>query len=153
MSSPAGATLFAHVDRLLAGAFAACGLEAEGVRAVPAQRPELGDLQCNAIMPLAGRLKRPPRELAEAVVAKLGALDDFADVNVAGPGFINLRLSNSLLSYFAGTQAAAPRGGVLPQSPETIVIDFGGPNVAKPLHVGHLRSLVLGESLRRILQA
>ncbi|HEY4293300.1 arginine--tRNA ligase [Luteibacter sp.] len=149
-SSP---TLFAHVDRLLADAFAACGLETEGVRAVPAQRPELGDVQCNAIMALAGRLKRPPRELAEAVAAKLEALDDFADVNVAGPGFINLKLSNSLLSHFAGMQAAAPRGGVLPQPPETIVIDFGGPNVAKPLHVGHLRSLVLGESLRRILQA
>jgi arginyl-tRNA synthetase len=145
--------LFAHVDRLLADAFAACGLETGGVRAVPAQRPELGDLQCNAIMALAGRLKRPPRELADAVAAKLGSLDDFADVNVAGPGFINLRLSNSLLSHFASAQATAPRGGILPQPPETIVIDFGGPNVAKPLHVGHLRSLVLGESLRRILQA
>ncbi|NID17527.1 arginine--tRNA ligase [Luteibacter yeojuensis] len=153
MSSPAGATLFAHVDNLLANAFAACGLETEGVRAVPAQRPELGDLQCNAIMPLAGRLKRPPRELAAAVAAKLEALDDFANINVAGPGFINLTLSDRVLSHFAATQAAAPRGGIVAQPAETIVIDFGGPNVAKPLHVGHLRSLVLGESLRRILQA
>jgi arginyl-tRNA synthetase len=153
MPSSADATLFAHVDRLLADAFAACGFDTEGVRAVPAQRPELGDLQCNAIMALAGRLKRPPRELASAVAERLGTLDDFAEVGIAGPGFINLRLSDGLLSHFAAAQAAAPRGGILPQSPETIVIDFGGPNVAKPLHVGHLRSLVLGESLRRILAA
>lgn len=153
MPSPIDVDLFGHVDHLLADAFAACGLETEAVRAVPAQRSELGDLQCNAIMPLAGRLKRPPRELAEAVAAQLRPLDDFTEVGVAGPGFINLRLSNQVLSRFASAQAAAPRGGIVPQAGETIVIDFGGPNVAKPLHVGHLRSLVLGESLRRILQA
>lgn len=153
MTSPLGATLSAHVDRLLVDAFAACGLDTEGVRAVPAQRPELGDLQCNAIMALAGRMKQPPRVLADAVVEKLRAVDDFAAVGVAGPGFINLTLSNDLLSSMATAQSAAPDGGIVPMPAETIVIDFGGPNVAKPLHVGHLRSLVLGESLRRILGA
>jgi len=147
------ATLFAHIDRLLAGAFSACGVETDGVRAVPAQRPELGDLQCNAVMPLAGRLRRPPRQLADEIVARLAPLEDFTEVSVAGPGFINLRLSNRLLSTFAAAQASAPHAGIQQQSAETIVIDFGGPNVAKPLHVGHLRSLVLGESLRRILTA
>lgn len=153
MPSHMEATLFAHIDRLLADAFSACGLDADGVRAVPAQRPELGDLQCNAVMALAGRLRRPPRPLAEEVAARLAPLEDFTEVSVAGPGFINLRLSNRVLSTFAAVQASAPHAGIQQQSAETIVIDFGGPNVAKPLHVGHLRSLVLGESLRRILTA
>ena len=154
-------TLTSVVDRLLIAAFEACGLDSRGVRAVPAQRPELADLQCNAIMPLAGALKRPPRELAEKVIARLieltntagSALAVFSSVEMAGPGFINMRLSAAFLSALATHQLASPRHGIVPQAPERIVIDFGGPNVAKPLHVGHLRSLVLGESLRRILIA
>ncbi|MGN6092638.1 MAG: arginine--tRNA ligase [Luteibacter jiangsuensis] len=153
MPSHTEATLFAHVDRLLADAFAACGLDTDGVRAVPAQRPDLGDLQCNAVMALAGRLRRAPRQLAEEIAARLAPREDFTEVSVAGPGFINLRLSNHLLSTFAAAQASAPHAGIQLQAAETIVIDFGGPNVAKPLHVGHLRSLVLGESVRRILVA
>ncbi|MDF3982627.1 arginine--tRNA ligase [Luteibacter sp. PPL554] len=146
-------TLAAHVERLLVRAFEANGFDSRGVRAVPAQRPELADLQCNAAMPLGGAIQRPPREIAEAVAASLRNDAAFDSVEVAGPGFINVRLSASLLGEAATSQWADVRAGIAPQPPETIVIDFGGPNVAKPLHVGHLRSLVLGESLRRILIA
>ncbi|KAG9573110.1 hypothetical protein KCV01_g18794, partial [Aureobasidium melanogenum] len=146
-------TLAAHVEHLLVAAFEAVGLEGRGVRAVPAQRPDLADLQCNAAMALAGAARRPPREIAEAVAAVLRGHAEFASVEVAGPGFINMRLSAALLAAQATRQLDDSRAGIARETPETIVIDFGGPNVAKPLHVGHLRSLVLGESLRRILLA
>ena len=146
-------TLAAHVEHLLVAAFEAVGLEGRGVRAVPAQRPDLADLQCNAAMALAGAARRPPREIAEAVAAVLRGHEEFASVEVAGPGFINMRLSAALLAAQATRQLNDPQAGIARETPETIVIDFGGPNVAKPLHVGHLRSLVLGESLRRILLA
>lgn len=151
---PNGApTLLSRVEQWLVSAFAEVGLDTRGVRAVPAQRPELADLQCNAIMPLAAALKRPPRELAEEVATRLRRQPSFASVDVAGPGFINLRLSAGLLAEAVQRQLADAGAGVVTQPRERIVIDFGGPNVAKPLHVGHLRSLVLGESLRRILVA
>ncbi|KAF1007015.1 MAG: Arginine--tRNA ligase [Luteibacter sp.] len=146
-------TLAAHVEHLLVAAFEAVGLEGRGVRAVPAQRPDLADLQCNAAMALAGAAKRPPRAIADAVAALLRAHAEFASVDIAGPGFINMRLSPALLAAQATRQLADPQAGIATEAQETIVIDFGGPNVAKPLHVGHLRSLVLGESLRRILLA
>lgn len=146
-------TLAAHVEHLLVAAFEAVGLEGRGVRAVPAQRPDLADLQCNAAMALAGAARRPPREIAEAVAAVLRGHEEFASVEVAGPGFINMRLSAALLAAQATRQLDDSQAGIARETPETIVIDFGGPNVAKPLHVGHLRSLVLGESLRRILLA
>ena len=146
-------TLATHVERLLVAAFEAAGLEGRGVRAVPAKRPDLADLQCNASMALAGAAKWPPREIAEAVAALLREHAEFTSVDIAGPGFINMRLSPALLAAQAARQLADPQAGIAAEAPETIVIDFGGPNVAKPLHVGHLRSLVLGESLRRILLA
>lgn len=158
-------TLASVVDRLLIAAFEACGFDSRGVRAVPAQRPDLADLQCNGAMPLAGALKRSPRDVAGEVVERLAGLGEeiarearsypsvFASIDVAGAGFINMRLSPGFLSAVAERQLADPSNGIVRQVPERIVIDFGGPNVAKPLHVGHLRSLVLGESLRRILIA
>ncbi|UPG86287.1 arginine--tRNA ligase [Luteibacter aegosomatis] len=146
-------TLATHVEQLLIAAFETHGFDSRGVRAVPAQRPDLADLQCNAAMPLGGATKRPPREIAEAVAGTLRGDDAFDSVEVAGPGFINLRLSSSLLGEWAERQRNDESAGIVAQPPETVVIDFGGPNVAKPLHVGHLRSLVLGESLRRILIA
>jgi len=146
-------TLISQVEQWLVSAFADAGLDTHGVRAVPAQRPDLADLQCNAIMPLAASLKRPPRELAEEVAARLRRQPAFASVDIAGPGFINLRLSARLLAEAAQRQLADAGAGLVAQPRERIVIDFGGPNVAKPLHVGHLRSLVIGESLRRILVA
>jgi arginyl-tRNA synthetase len=117
---------------------------------VRATRAEFGDLQCNSIMAAAKRAGSNPRDLASSIAA---AVDPslFADVSVAGPGFINLSLKDSTIAAAATAQLLDPallaeRGGG-----ERTVLDFGGPNVAKALHVGHLRSFVIGESLRRIL--
>jgi arginyl-tRNA synthetase len=145
------ASLTRLVDHLLAEAFAACGLPTESARAARAARPDLADLQCNGAMPLAKALGRNPREIATAVADRLRARPELAEVSVAGPGFLNLRLSGGFLASCAAGQAASPELGIEQGPADLVMLDFGGPNVAKPLHVGHLRALVIGESLRRIL--
>ena len=145
-------SLTARVDAMLAEAFDACGWPVDTALASRANRPET-DLQCNGVMKLAKRFGRNPREMAEAVVEKLRAREEFAQVALAGPGFINLRLSDGFLADCASTQLASPDLGIARLPRQSALLDFGGPNVAKPLHVGHLRTLVIGESLRRILSA
>lgn len=144
------ASLNRLVDEMLANAFSACGLPTETARATRSTLPELADLQCNGAMPLAKSLKRNPRELAAEIAEKLKDQPAFKEVSVAGPGFLNLRLSDEFLSQCAAAQAASPDLGIVQLPADTVVLDYGGPNVAKPLHVGHLRALVIGESLRRI---
>jgi arginyl-tRNA synthetase len=146
-------TLTSRVDQLLEDAFRACGLPIDTARAGRATRPELADLQCNGALPLARLLGRAPLQIATDVTAKLREGGGFDSVDVAAPGFINMRISGELLAQCAALQLASEDVGIVGQTPQRIVLDFGGPNVAKPLHVGHLRSLVIGESLRRILSA
>lgn len=148
-----GATLADEINQLLENAFAACGLPTEFAHAARTGRPEWGELQCNGALPLAKRQGRQPRDLAMAVAGKLREGDAFDAVDVAGPGFINLKLSDRLLARHAQAQLADAACGIVQQVPQSVILDYGGPNVAKPLHVGHLRSLVIGESLRRILHA
>lgn len=143
-------TLAARVDSALAEAFSDLGLPLEFAKSSPS-KPEHADRQCNGAMPAAKKLGRDPRDVAAAIAANLAARPEFASVSVAGPGFVNLRVSPALLAEVAMAQAADPALGVPAGPGKKVVIDFGGPNVAKPLHVGHLRSLVIGESLRRIL--
>ena len=148
------ASLIRRIDDLLAGAFAAAGLPTDTARASRASRPELADLQCNGVMPLAKSTGRNPREIAGEIAVLLADRPEFDEVGVAGPGFLNLRLSANFLAECAEAQAADPvHVGIEPVESGLVMLDFGGPNVAKPLHVGHLRTLVIGESLRRILGA
>ncbi|MCQ8241148.1 arginine--tRNA ligase [Rhizosaccharibacter radicis] len=147
-------SLSQRIDAVLVDAFAACGLPTDTARAARAARPELADLQCNGAMPLAKATGRNPREIASAVAERLAGRPEIASVEVAGPGFINLRLADGFLSETAAEQDDAPAAGIVQQQGAApVLLDFGGPNVAKPLHVGHLRALVIGESLRRILGA
>ena len=146
-------SVMGRVDELLRQAFAAAGLPTEAVRSVPATKPEFGDFQCNAAMALGKAAKRNPRDLAVAVAEGLRQAPEFAAVDVAGPGFLNLRLADTFVTERARAQAASPDLGILQTGGAPVLIDFGGPNVAKPLHVGHLRSLVIGESLARIFAA
>ncbi len=132
-------------------AFAAEGVPAELGRVTPSDRPDLADFQSNGALAAAKRLGRNPREIAAAVAARLEGDPRLAAVEIAGPGFINFRLSDAALSARAGEIAADARlGAGQVAQPRRVLIDYGGPNVAKPMHVGHLRSSIIGESLKRL---
>lgn len=116
----------------------------------PAQDPRFGDFQANMAMPLAKSLGKPPRAVAEEIVANL-RIEDLCDApEIAGPGFINLRIRDDQLAAATAALAADERVGVArTDSPRTVIVDFSSPNVAKPMHVGHLRSTVIGDALAR----
>ena len=114
-------------------------------------RPDLSDFQCNGALALAKIEHKNPREIALLIASELEKDSDFAKVSIDGPGFINLTLKDEFIAKIMDKTAEDKRFGV----PETenkhlVVIDSGGPNVAKALHVGHLRSAVIGEAIRRI---
>ena len=135
-------------------AFAAEGVDAALARVTTSDRPDLADFQSNGALAAAKALKANPRELAARVAERLTNDPRLASVEVAGPGFINLKLADSALSSRAAEVAAdsAHAGASVVDTPRKVVIDFAGPNVAKPMHVGHLRSSIIGESLKRIFR-
>ncbi len=115
----------------------------------PASRPDFGDYQSNGVMGAAKRTGSRPRELANKVAA-IAQLDDIADnVEIAGPGFLNITLSNKFLSRVVSSSNLVEPA----QRPDTVVVDYSSPNLAKEMHVGHLRSTIIGDALARVLQA
>lgn len=145
-------SLISHLGEVFGSAFEELGLEPEFGRVFPSQRPELGDFQCNGALAAARPARRPPLRLAAAVAEMMRADDRFQSVAPAGPGFVNIRLSDRFLAEWVGDMAADPHLGVPRASkPLHIVVDYGGPNVAKPMHVGHLRSTIIGDALARIM--
>ncbi len=146
-------TLIEDLSAILEDAFEAEGLDRRLGAARPADRPDLADYQCNGALAAAKAAGRNPREIGAAVAERLAGHASFSSVDLAGPGFINLRLSNAALSARLDAAEAAPRlGGWRTPAVEKIVLDYGGPNIAKPLHVGHLRSAIIGEALKRLLR-
>jgi len=146
MSSLSGA-----LTDVVARVFTELGLSAEYGRVTPSNRADLGQFQCNGALTAAKAAKQNPRAIAEQVLAKLQALPQFRDLSLAGPGFINLSLTDDALGDHARRIATDDRIGVSRKQPrEMVVLDYGGANIAKPMHVGHLRAAIIGEALRRL---
>lgn len=144
-------SLTGKLSDIVGAAFAAAGLPAELGRVTVADRPDLAQFQCNGALAAAKAVKKNPRAIAEEIVAILKTRSEFARVEIAGPGFINLNLTDEYLAAHLDTAARDARFGVPTVSGQTAVLDYGGPNVAKAMHVGHLRAAIIGNSVRRIM--
>ena len=134
-------------------AFETAGYDRELGRVTLSNRPDLCEYQCNGSLAGAKKYHKAPIMIAQGVAEVLKENSVFSEVSAVAPGFLNLKVSEEFLSGYLNEMAAAEKFGVAePEKKETIIIDYGGPNVAKPLHVGHLRSAVIGESIKRILR-
>lgn len=133
-------------------AFTECGYDAKYAKVTLSNRPDLCEYQCNGAMAAAKEYKKAPFMIADEVVEKLAANPIFAMAESVKPGFLNLKIDEAYLAdYVAKMQEDEGRFGCeKTEAPKTIMFDYGGPNVAKPLHVGHLRSAIIGESVKRI---
>ena len=133
-------------------AFEDAGYEASFGRVTVSNRPDLCQYQCNGALAAAKQYKCAPLQIANAVAEKLDA-KDFAKIAAVMPGFLNLDLSDSFLQNYLEEMRTAPDFGVQKSGVgKTVVVDYGGPNVAKPLHIGHLRSAIIGESIKRLFK-
>jgi arginyl-tRNA synthetase len=147
------ASLTRDLTAAAGAAFSAMGLEERWGAVRRSDKPELADFQCNGAMGAAKAAGKNPREIAGAVAEALKAYPLVLSAEVAGPGFINIRVSDAVLSARAAEVLADPKAGAeMAPDAQVTVIDFGGPNVAKPMHVGHLRSAVIGDTLQRLLR-
>jgi arginyl-tRNA synthetase len=143
----------ATLTRHIADAFEAEGLPRTLGLVRRSDRPDMAPFQCNGAMAGAKAAGKPPRAVAEAVAARLNATPGIAGVEVAGPGFLNIAITDDLLEARAKNLAADPRAGAeLVTSPRRVVVDYAGPNVAKPMHVGHLRATIIGDAIKRIFR-
>ncbi len=143
--------LSSAVKEKVAAAFKLCGFEDAPTLVRLSDRPDMSDYQSNGALPLAKQVRQNPRVVAEQIANILREDPFFAKVTVDGPGFINMTIADSTLSDLAQTVLNTPKGGYeRVTEPKTVVLDYGGPNVAKALHVGHLRPAIIGEAVKRI---
>lgn len=134
-------------------AFEQAGYDRELGKVTLSNRPDLCEYQCNGAMAGAKQYKKAPLMIANDVAAKLTDSSVFAKAEAVAPGFLNLTLTNEFVGEYVKNMRAADKYGLEEdKTAETIVIDYGGPNIAKPLHIGHLRSAIIGESIKRILR-
>lgn len=147
-------TIVTLLSEKLTAAFEECGYLKEFGMVTISDRPDLCQFQCNGAFIAAKQFKKPPFVIASQVKDILLKENIFRDVTVAGAGFINISVKDEFLLSYVNLVIANPDMGI-PQTEiaETILLDYGGPNVAKPLHIGHLRSAVIGEALKRIVKA
>ena len=146
-------TLSELITKEMEQAFTAAGYDVKFAKVTVSNRPDLCEYQCNGAMAAAKTYKKAPIMIANDIVANLQDSECFAQVDAVNPGFINLKLKSSFVTAFLNEMAGDDTLGVEKEAnPKTILIDYGGPNVAKPLHVGHLRSAIIGESVKRIMR-
>jgi len=147
-------SLVQSLSALFGAAFTAEGLDAAFGQVQVSDRPDLAQFQCNGALAAAKAAKANPRAIAQTIVARLKAEPVFARLDIAGPGFINFDVTDDALAARLGAMAKDERlGAPMTGAGRTVVIDFGGPNVAKPMHVGHLRSTIIGDCLQRLFRA
>ncbi len=139
------------ISKEMMNAFEAAGYARELGKVSPSNRPDLCEYQCNGAMAGAKQYHKAPIMIANDVAAKLADSSVFEKAEAVAPGFLNLTLKNEFVGeYIKGMRAEVKYGLEEPKNPVKIVIDYGGPNIAKPLHVGHLRPAIIGESVKRI---
>ncbi len=150
-------TLWELISARVETAFEDCGYDKSLAKVVLSNRPDLCEYQCNGAMAAAKQYHKKPMDIACGVVDALKNMDDgsdcpmFSDITAAAPGFINMSVDTVFLSDIVNTMRKEEKFGLeLPGHGETVIVDYGGANVAKPLHVGHLRSAVIGEAVRRM---
>ncbi len=146
-------SLLTVLSDLFGEAFASIGLDRSFGEVAISQRPDLGQFQCNGALPAAKPAGRNPREIAQEVVDAVRGDERLAELSLAGPGFINITLTDEFLATELDGVEKDERLGI-PTAPQPVpaVVDYGGPNVAKEMHVGHLRPAIIGESVKRILR-
>ena len=142
------------LDRIteeMKGAFTAAGYDATYGKVTLSNRPDLCEYQCNGAMAAAKAYKKKPIDIANGVVEHLKDSEIFEEVSAVMPGFINLKIGSGFLADYMNGMRTGEKLGMEPaEHPETVIVDYGGANVAKPLHVGHLRAAVIGESIKRM---
>lgn len=144
-------TLIKELSNIVENAFEHCGFDKQYGMVTVSNRPDLCQFQCNGALVAAKKYRKAPFQIAGQVVEELKNIEAFESVDVVAPGFINLNVKNSFLSSYVNYMFNDEKCGCSAAvSPETIIVDYGGANVAKPLHVGHLRSAIIGESIKRI---
>jgi arginyl-tRNA synthetase len=143
----------AQLSDVAGSVFKEQGLDPAFGQVIVSGRPDLGQFQCNGALAAAKAAKQNPRAIAEKVAEALKANPIFRDVSLAGPGFINLSVTDDYLAQAMNRVAGDARlGQPVKAKPEVVVLDYGGPNIAKPMHVGHLRAAIIGDSIRRIFK-
>ena len=152
-------TVLDQLNTVVASAFDELGFPVNFAKVMVSDRPDLAPFQCNAAMAVAGFFKKQgekknPREIAAAIIAKIEGDDAIETLEIAGPGFINIHPSQAIITQVAQQLNSDPNVGIdVVSEPKTVMVDYGGANVAKPMHVGHLRSAVLGEAIKRLFRA
>ncbi len=141
-----------YLSGIFGEAFEKAGLDKSFGAVVESQRPDLSQFQCNGAMAAAKVAKCNPRQTAEKVAETARELAPQLSIELAGPGFMNISVSDEFIAANANSSLSSTTLRLEMPTPQKIVIDFGGPNVAKPMHVGHLRSSIIGDSLQRLLR-
>ena len=139
------------ISEQVTAAFVQAGYEEKYGKVTVSNRPDLCEYQCNGALAAAKQYHKAPIMIARDVAAILETEDMFSQVDAVAPGFLNLKVKEAFVSDYLNEMRGSEKFGLEPVAhPKTIMIDYGGPNVAKPLHVGHLRSAIIGESIKRM---